>query len=221
MWSQSSQSRVENRSQYLRHLENHNSTPAAMSSSTSGRALSSSYFPHLVHLGKKTGNYSLAGNKKNYFLSGQADESKIRKWCTWVNVKWEKNTKFFYWNSWSLTPPTLGFPQGGNPNWCTTWERTLGFTQLFPPLKHLSGLVHPSHRQPMLVGPSDSVSFHCSPRTFRGVWSAWTAASPAVCHISVVFYPAIPTALTPQQPHPPESSTAHPQRSHITYIKLQ
>ena len=57
------------------------------------------------------------------------------------------------WNSWSLTVPL----------WVSSTEELqsgvqLGtaqsrFTQLFPPLKHISGLVHPSHRQPRLVGP--------------------------------------------------------------------
>ena len=49
-----------------------------------------------------------------------------------INMLGKLKHIFFYWNSWSLTPPTLGFPRGGNPKWCATWDRTLGFTQLFP-----------------------------------------------------------------------------------------
>ena len=40
----------------------------------------------------------------------------------------------------SITPPTLGFPQGENPKWCGPVEPTLGFTQLFSPLKYFSTL---------------------------------------------------------------------------------
>ena len=50
----------------------------------------------------------------------------------------------FYWNSWSLTLPLWVSPEEEIQSGVQPWERTLGFTQLFPPLLHLSGLDHPS-----------------------------------------------------------------------------
>jgi len=40
-----------------------------------------------------------------------------------------------WWNSWSLTPPTLGFPQGENPKRCAAWDCTKWvYPAIFPPL---------------------------------------------------------------------------------------